>query len=88
VLVTLCAPAGFGKSTVLSLWADADPRLFPWLTLTEAHNDRNHLLGDLAVATASLRAAPGNGLRLLPDVAADASSGPTASAQAIHRGTD
>src|SRR6478609_8064823 len=46
VLVTLCAPAGFGKSTVLAQWAEVDARLFPWLSLTAAHNDRDRLLGD------------------------------------------
>src|SRR5664279_4033532 len=68
-LVTVCAPAGFGKTTVLMQWADVDARPFPWLTLTDAHNDRARLLCDLAAVTASLRAGPVNGLRLLPDVA-------------------
>lgn len=54
-LVTLCAPPGYGKSTLLAQWAEADPRPFPWLTLTSAHNDRARLLSDLAAATVALR---------------------------------
>lgn len=66
-VVTLCAPTGFGKSTVLVQWAEADPRPFPWLTLNETHNDPDQLLRDLAVSTAVLRVAPTKRLRLLQE---------------------
>jgi LuxR family maltose regulon positive regulatory protein len=66
-VVTLCAPTGFGKSTVLAQWAEVDSRPFPWLTLNESHNNPAQLLHDLAMTSAVLRAAPTNRLRLLPE---------------------
>ena len=34
------APAGYGKSTLLTQWVEADPvRRFAWLSLDEADND-------------------------------------------------
>src|SRR5262245_21426200 len=39
-LVTLVAPAGYGKSTLLRQWADGDPRPFAWLRLAEEERDR------------------------------------------------
>jgi len=54
-VVLLTAPAGYGKTTVLAQWAAADPRLFAWLTVDEAHNDAQRLHRDLDEAIASLR---------------------------------
>ena len=54
-VVLLTAPAGYGKTTVLAQWAAADPRLFAWLTVDEAHNDAQQLHRDLDEAIASLR---------------------------------
>jgi LuxR family maltose regulon positive regulatory protein len=45
VLVT--PPAGYGKTTILSQWDEADARPFVWLTLDERHNDPALLLGTL-----------------------------------------
>ncbi len=38
-LVLVCAPAGFGKSTLLADWARDDGRAVAWLSLDEADND-------------------------------------------------
>ena len=38
-LVALTAPPGYGKSTLLLQWAEADPRPFSWLRLDAEDND-------------------------------------------------
>lgn len=56
-LTLLIAPAGFGKSTLLSQWADAardEGGAAAWLTLDEEDADPRHFLTDLLLA---LRAA-------------------------------
>jgi LuxR family transcriptional regulator, maltose regulon positive regulatory protein len=50
VTTLLSAPAGYGKTTVLSQWEDADSRPFAWLTLDERFNDPVLLLGSIAAA--------------------------------------
>ena len=32
---TVLAPAGYGKTTLLGQWAEADPRAFAWVALDE-----------------------------------------------------
>ena len=45
----LVAPAGFGKTTLLSEWSTRDPRPFAWITLDPRHNEPRALLrADLA----------------------------------------
>ena len=53
-VVSIVAPAGFGKSTVLSQWDDADPRPFARLLLAERHNDPVVLTAAIADAVAAL----------------------------------
>src|SRR3954452_4647946 len=48
--VAVMAPAGYGKTTLLALWAHADDRPFAWLTLDRHDNDPIVLLTHLAVA--------------------------------------
>jgi LuxR family maltose regulon positive regulatory protein len=48
--VAVVAPAGYGKTTLLALWADADDRSFAWLSLDRHDNDPIVLLTHLAVA--------------------------------------
>src|SRR3954451_23624710 len=43
-LALLVAPAGYGKTTVLSQWAEQDTRPFAWVTLEESENDAGRLL--------------------------------------------
>src|SRR4051812_33870822 len=37
--VVVSAPAGYGKSTMLTAWAEIDERPFAWLSLDEADDD-------------------------------------------------
>jgi len=48
--VAVVAPAGYGKTTLVTLWADADDRPFAWLTVDRHDNDPIVLLTHLAVA--------------------------------------
>ena len=47
-LALLVAPAGYGKTTVLSQWAEQDRRPFAWVTLDEGDNDPRRLLASIA----------------------------------------
>jgi LuxR family transcriptional regulator, maltose regulon positive regulatory protein len=49
-LVTLIAPAGYGKTTLAAQWAARDRRLFAWLSVDECDDDPALLLGRLAAA--------------------------------------
>ena len=49
-VVTVIAPAGYGKSTLLALWAEADHRAFAWLTLDSRDNDPVVFLSHVAGA--------------------------------------
>ena len=49
-LILLAAPAGYGKTTVLSQWAAVDSREFGWVTVDEADNDPVRLAGHVALA--------------------------------------
>ncbi len=46
----LMAPAGYGKTTVLSQWAARDDRPFAWVTLDAEDNDATKLLSAVALA--------------------------------------
>src|SRR3954451_8648754 len=48
--VAVVAPAGYGKTTLVTLWTDADDRPFAWLTVARHDNDPIVLLTHLAVA--------------------------------------
>jgi LuxR family maltose regulon positive regulatory protein len=48
--VAVVAPAGYGKTTLLALWAEVDDRPFAWLSLDPHDNDPIVLLIHLAVA--------------------------------------
>jgi LuxR family maltose regulon positive regulatory protein len=49
-LILLIAPAGYGKTTVLSQWAAEDSREFAWVTVDEADGDPVRLAGHVALA--------------------------------------
>src|SRR4051794_4129923 len=51
-VVCVCAPAGYGKTTVLRQWARGDARPVAWLTLDDGDNDPALLLGYLTAALA------------------------------------
>jgi LuxR family transcriptional regulator, maltose regulon positive regulatory protein len=55
-VVSIVAPSGYGKTTVLAQWASRDPRPVAWVTINDGHNDPVVLFTDLA--TAILRQEP------------------------------
>jgi LuxR family transcriptional regulator, maltose regulon positive regulatory protein len=55
-LVTLIAPAGYGKTTLAAQWAERDRRPFAWLSVDESDDDPAVLLGHLAAALDGIRA--------------------------------
>jgi LuxR family maltose regulon positive regulatory protein len=46
----IVAPAGYGKTTLLSQWAARDERPFAWVTLDAEDNDPSNLLSAIAAA--------------------------------------
>ena len=55
-VILLAAPAGYGKSALLSEWAQRESRPVAWLTLTALDNDPDLLLERLAEALSQLTA--------------------------------
>jgi LuxR family maltose regulon positive regulatory protein len=49
-VATVVAPAGYGKTTLLSQWAARDSRSFAWVTLDDRDNDPVVLLRHIAAA--------------------------------------
>ena len=47
-VVSIVAPPGYGKTTVLAQWASRDPRPVAWVTINDGHNDPVVLFTDLA----------------------------------------
>lgn len=54
-LVVIDAPAGYGKTTAVVQWDDADNRPFAWARLDNLDNDPAHLLLHLATALNQIR---------------------------------
>jgi LuxR family maltose regulon positive regulatory protein len=53
--VSVTAPAGYGKTTLLAQWAALDARPFAWISLEERDNDPASLLTYLAAAADGIR---------------------------------
>ena len=53
-IVTLAAPAGYGKTTLLAQWALRDERPFAWVTIDKRDDDAVILLRHIAVAVAGV----------------------------------
>ena len=49
-VVTVVAPAGYGKTTLIARWAEADPRLFAWVALDGGDDDATMFLRYIAAA--------------------------------------
>jgi LuxR family maltose regulon positive regulatory protein len=49
-IVSVIAPAGYGKTTLLSQWAEADTQTFAWVSVDEGDNDPRVLLRYIATA--------------------------------------
>ncbi len=72
-IVSVAAPAGYGKTTLLSQWADRDPRAFAWVSVDEADNDPKVLLTYVAEALDAIEPIGG---RVFDALASRASSVP------------
>ena len=75
-LVTVVAPAGYGKTTLLASWAEADPRPFAWVALDRRDDDAVVFLRYIAAAV--------DRVEPLPDEVFDALSGPGGSSWALR----
>ncbi len=49
-IVTMVAPAGYGKTSSISLWDDIDPRPFAWVRLDPLDDDAIHFARHVAAA--------------------------------------
>ncbi len=49
-IVSVVAPAGYGKTTLLSQWAERNGQVFAWVSVDEADNDPKVLLSYVAEA--------------------------------------
>jgi LuxR family transcriptional regulator, maltose regulon positive regulatory protein len=67
-IAAIVAPAGYGKSTLLTQWQALDPRPFGWVTLTSSDDDAAELAA--GVAAALRRLAPGIGFVPAPTAGA------------------
>src|SRR6266702_5669600 len=60
-LILIAAPAGFGKTTLVSQWLAAGPRPTAWLSLDEGENDPTRFLTYLVAALQTIAATLGEG---------------------------
>jgi LuxR family maltose regulon positive regulatory protein len=72
-IVSVAAPAGYGKTTLLSQWAEGNGQSFAWVSVDEADNDPKVLLSYVAEA---LDAVEPIGERVFDALASAASSVP------------
>jgi LuxR family transcriptional regulator, maltose regulon positive regulatory protein len=72
-IVSVAAPAGYGKTTLLAQWAESNDQTFAWVSVDEADNDPKVLLSYVAEA---LDAIEPIGERVFDALAAAASSVP------------
>ena len=49
-IVSVVAPAGYGKTTLLAQWAESNGQAFAWVSVDEADNDPKVLLSHVAAA--------------------------------------
>ena len=73
---TVVAPAGYGKTTLLARWAEADPRPFAWVALDGRDDDAVVFLRYIAAAI--------HRVEPLPPEVFDALSGPGGAARAMR----
>jgi LuxR family maltose regulon positive regulatory protein len=72
-IVSVVAPAGYGKTTLLSQWAERDGHAFAWLSVDETDNDPKVLLTYVAQALDAVQPVGG---RVFDALASPASSVP------------
>src|SRR5258708_31871208 len=61
-LTLIAAPAGFGKSTLVSAWVEGIERPTAWLSLDEGDNDPARFLAYLVAALQTIAATIGEGV--------------------------
>src|SRR5690348_7010433 len=61
-LTLISAPAGFGKTTLISEWLAGGPRLAAWLSLDEGENDSTRFLTYLVAAVQTIAPTIGEGM--------------------------
>jgi LuxR family maltose regulon positive regulatory protein len=66
-VISLVAPAGYGKTTVLAQWAERDERRFAWLSLDEHDDEPRALLRHLVAALHQIEELPPTVLEALQD---------------------
>src|SRR5215216_6733424 len=64
-LVLVVAPAGYGKTTLLSQWANRDVRPFAWVSIDECDNDPVAFLRHVAAALDRVEPIPASALEPL-----------------------
>ena len=72
-IVSVVAPAGYGKTTLLSQWAERNGQAFAWVSVDEADNDPKVLLTYVAEALDAVQPVGG---RVFDALASPASSVP------------
>src|SRR5215468_5241114 len=72
-IVSVVAPAGYGKTTLLAQWAECDGQAFAWVSVDEGDNDPRVLLTYVAEALNAIEAI---GDRVFDALASPASSVP------------
>jgi LuxR family transcriptional regulator, maltose regulon positive regulatory protein len=72
-IVSVVAPSGYGKTTLLAQWAACDVRPFAWVSLDERDNDPKVLLSYVAAALDAVQPVGG---RVLQALASPSSSVP------------
>src|SRR5262252_10786371 len=72
-IVSVVAPAGYGKTTLLSQWAECDDSAFAWVSVDEGDNDPKVLLTYVATALDAIEPVGG---RVFDALASSASSVP------------
>jgi LuxR family maltose regulon positive regulatory protein len=82
-VASVVAPAGYGKTTLLSQWAERNGQLFAWVSLDERDNDPNVLLTYVAEA---LNAVEPIGQQVFDELASPGSSVPDAIVPALGFG--
>src|SRR5271167_1725535 len=72
-IVSVVAPAGYGKTTLLSQWAEHNGQAFAWVSVDEADNDPKVMLSYVAEALDAVEPVGG---RVFDALASPASSVP------------
>ncbi len=65
LLTLICAPAGYGKTTLVAEWLQSLQSNFAWLSLDESDNDPRRFLGYLLAALRQIDAAIGRAVEPL-----------------------